>query len=88
MRWLIGWLVLVALFGLFGAARAQAPTVPAPPSVYTLVLTNDQVNLLGKALGKLPFEDVYQIITVIQSQVNTQQADATRPHPTLPEQPK
>jgi len=50
------------------------------PANYTIVLTGPQLDAVGKALAKQPYEDVYQLIAVIQAQVVQQQ------HP--PEQTK
>jgi hypothetical protein len=38
----------------------------------TLNLTIEEVSLLFKGLGKLPFEEVYELIGSINSQVNQQ----------------
>ncbi len=40
-----------------------------------LQLTIEEVSLLFKGLGKLPFEEVYELIGSINSQVNQQVKD-------------
>lgn len=48
---------------------------------YTLDLGLDDVNTILRALGKMPFEDVYALIHTIHSQVSTQNqvADSQQP---------
>jgi hypothetical protein len=41
-----------------------------------LDLTVEQVSILFKGLGKLPFEEVYELIGIINAQVNAQVKDA------------
>ena len=51
-----------------------ASTVSAwAQTAYTITLNEQQLNLLGKALGKMPFEEVAQTIQIIQQQVTEQQ---------------
>jgi hypothetical protein len=79
MKWLLAWLLLTT------SAMAQQP------AQYILTLTPEQLNLIGKALGKLPYEDAWQIIGVIQQQAVKQQQEAAKPPPPpppAPEQPK
>lgn len=40
----------------------------------TLQLSTEQINLILEALGKLPFEKVYQLISTIQAQAQRQLA--------------
>jgi hypothetical protein len=40
-----------------------------------LDLTVEQVSIIFKGLGKLPFEEVYELIGVINTQVNSQVKD-------------
>lgn len=64
MRAAIAGAVLLAL-----CASAVAQT-------FTLTLTEAQLNLVGKALGKLPYEDVAPTINAIMQQVVEQQRAA------------
>lgn len=45
----------------------------------TLNLTIEEVSLLFKGLGKLPFEEVYELIGSINSQVNQQVKAGSEP---------
>ena len=44
--------------------------------IYTLRLTGEQVNLIGAALGKLPFETVSALVQALQLQIQQQEAAA------------
>lgn len=48
----------------------------AQPAQYQIQLNDDQLNFIGKTLGKLPYEDVYQLINAIAAQVKQQQERA------------
>lgn len=37
--------------------------------MFTITLTEQELSLIGNALGNLPFNQVFQLITKIQSQV-------------------
>lgn len=40
---------------------------------YTITLSEQEINLVGAALGKLPFEAVASLVAKLQQQVNDQQ---------------
>jgi hypothetical protein len=46
------------------------------PSQFTIVVSEQQLNLIGVALGKLPYEAVHDTIDHIMLQVKAQQAAA------------
>jgi hypothetical protein len=80
--WLLLWLLLAALFGLLGPARADEKN-------FTVTISESQLNLIGKALGNLPFNEVYQTIDVIRAQVNAQtkpQTSGPKPIPAPPQE--
>jgi hypothetical protein len=80
---LIGTAIAAAVLLIAFAAFAQQP------AMYRLLVTNDQLNLIGKALGKMPFEEVYQTIDIIRGQVAAQNAEAAKkPDPPPAETPK
>lgn len=75
--------VFAILVVLCGTAQAQERT-------FNLTVTEPQLNYIGKALGKQPYEDVRAIIDSIQTQVNAQLArEPERPKAATPkEDPK
>jgi hypothetical protein len=76
------------LWVLLALLLSTVPALAQGPASYTLTLTEAQLNLVGRALSKQPYEDVYQILAVIQQQVNQQQAAAKPPPPAQSEPPK
>ena len=75
----IGAVIAAAILLVAYAALAQ-------PANYTITLTGPQLDQIGKLLAKQPYEDVYQLIAVIQAQVVQQQHPPAPPAP--PEQTK
>lgn len=71
--------VLAALLPL--AASAQTP-----PESYTLTITPQDVSVLGRALGNMPYNEVSALITKLDGQVRSQQSKV--PIKDVPEQPK
>jgi hypothetical protein len=67
-------IVLVALLVATPAFAQQQP------QHYTLTVTEPELNLIGKALGKMPFEEVSSLVNNIIGQVHQQQA-AAKPKP-------
>lgn len=52
-------------------ALAQEPQVTN--QIYNLRVTNDEINVIGKSLGKLPFDEVAPIIQKLRTQIAEQQ---------------
>lgn len=50
-----------------------------PPKEYNLKVTTADLELMGKALGKLPFDDVFALMQSLRSQVINQQQEANKP---------
>ena len=55
------------------ACSQPAPNVPVKPTEYTFRLKPEQVDLVGKALGKLPFEEVAEVVQSLRQQIVEQQ---------------
>lgn len=49
-------------------------SLPARAENYTISVTETELNLIGKALGKMPYEEVVQVINTISGQVAAKQA--------------
>lgn len=60
----------------------QPAQIAVPSGKFTLVMTTDEIQLVGKALGKLPYEDVSPLIFNLQQQIQKQQK------PVAPVQPE
>lgn len=73
--------VIAGAIGVIGVAYGQ----PANPieKPLTLTVTVPELNVIGKALGKMPFEDVAQLMAKLQQQV-TQQQQSTQVAPPVP----
>lgn len=72
-------LTLITLLAIVTPAFAQQPEV-------NLKISNDDVNTIGKALGKLPFDEVAGLIQKLREQIIAQQpkpAEAA-PAPAVP----
>ena len=65
--------VLTFVFG--ASAFAQQP------AQYDIVLSPAQLNLIGTALGKMPYETVHDTVDVIMNQVRAQMAPKVTPKP-------
>lgn len=52
---------------------------PAFAQEITLKVTNEDVNMIGKGLGKLPFDDVASLIQKLRNQIVEQQAKQEAP---------
>lgn len=48
---------------------------------FVLKVTGEEVNLLGAALGKLPYENVAKLITSLTNQIQEQQGAISEPTP-------
>lgn len=55
---------------------------------FTLKVTNDDVNTIGKALGKLPFDDVAGLIQKLREQIVSQQQKSVEAPIVAPAPPK
>ena len=66
-------LIIIALVLLASPALAQQQQ-----QTFTIVLTGPQIDLIGKALGKLPFEEVSGVVGVISTQIAGQQQKAAQ----------
>ncbi len=62
-------------------AFAQTPQ----PQEYTIRLTAQEVDIVGRALGKLPYEDVALIIQKLRQQIVEQQSIAGQQPPKVEE---
>lgn len=60
----------VALAMAWSVAFAQAPQVPAE---YSVKLTAPEVDIVGKALGAMPYQDVALLIQKLREQIVAQQ---------------
>ena len=56
-------------------AMAQEATQPvsSAPSEYTLKITSQELDLLGRALGTMPYNDIAPLLQKLRSQVVEQQ---------------
>jgi hypothetical protein len=74
----------VSILMLSTAAIAQQPNQSPQPKEYVLRLTPDDVNVIGKALGRLPFDDVAMVIQSLRAQIidqNTPKQPSTSKEP-------
>ncbi len=60
------------------ATPAYAQQAPAPQE-FNLKITSDDVNTIGKALGKLPFDDVAPLIQKLRQQIVEQSQAQAKP---------
>lgn len=58
---------------VMAATTAQAQT-PVPPSEYSIKLTAPEVDIVGKALGAMPYSEVALIIQKLRQQIVDQQS--------------
>lgn len=63
LLWVIGFAAAIAIPTL---ANAQAP------AEFNLKVTNDDVAIIGKGLGRLPFDDVAPLIQKLREQITSQ----------------
>ena len=70
----------------FVAALAVPTLAQQQITEYTLKITPAEVETVGKALGKMPFEDVAKLIQKLQTQIVEQQVP--RREDVKPEEPK
>ena len=54
-------------------AMAMLAAGAAHAEDYTITVTEQQLNTIGKALGKLPFEEVQSTIAAVTAQIGEQQ---------------
>lgn len=66
LLWVCGFVAAIVIPTLVRAQQAPAPTE------FKLTVTNDDVNTIGKALGRLPFDDVAQLIQKLREQIVSQ----------------
>lgn len=79
--------LFILFFLVFSPLMASAQQVQPQ---FTITVTNEQLNVIGKALGKLPYEEVFQTVGQINQQVQAQiAARQQKPWPETkpPEQP-
>lgn len=74
------------LYASTGGAFAQQPIVQIPAE-YNLKIKPVDVEKLGRGLGKLPYEDVIELMQNLRQQIIEQQEVANKPKP-LPTKPK
>ena len=65
-------LILVSGLLVPGVAFAQSAPV-VPPATFTLTVTAQEVELIGKALGSMPFNEVASFIQKLRQQIVEQQ---------------
>ncbi len=61
---------------IYIAALSVAPIITpaiAQPQEYTIKLTTAEVDIVGRSLGKLPYEDVALLIQKLREQIVSQQ---------------
>lgn len=63
-------LISVSLFFIVSDAVAQQQP---PVADYSLKLNSNEIDILGRALGKLPYEEVAVLIQKIRQQIISQQ---------------
>jgi ribosomal 50S subunit-associated protein YjgA (DUF615 family) len=61
---------------LAAAILLASVSAAAAQTSYTIQLSPQQLDYIGKMLGKQPYEDVWQLMGAIQQQVNQQQQEA------------
>ena len=49
------------------------PPVPPPPAKVVFTLTMEQLQVIGKAVSKLPYEEAAPVIAELQKQLSEQQ---------------
>lgn len=64
---------------IFIATPIQAQAPQAPQVEFLLKVTAGELDVIGKALGKLPFEDVAQLLQKLRQQVVEQQKPKIEP---------
>lgn len=62
--------LVLATIAWSGVALAQTPA----PTTYTLTLDGKQIDLIGRALGALPFSEVAPLINQLGREINEQNA--------------
>lgn len=74
---------MIKRFGTAFAALVIISTVAfaQQEKTFTLSVSETQLNQIGKALGKQPYEDVASLIGSLLHQVQQQQAAAAKPKP-------
>lgn len=75
------WAILVCLM----VSPVQAQNVP---SEYVIKLKPPALDLIGKGLGKLPFEEVAPLMGELRQQVLEQQQPPAKPQPSGPDPDK
>lgn len=70
---------LVVLFLVSSTLVAKAQQIQQTERVYTLTLAASQVNLIGRVLRKLPYEDVVALLESIGQQVDAQNKVLNKP---------
>ncbi|MDX1908545.1 MAG: hypothetical protein SF053_16025 [Bacteroidia bacterium] len=62
------------------------PDTPTPDQnlYFTLVFSLDEVNLIVQALGKRPFEEVYELIGNVNRQISAQLEPSSEQEPNQP----
>lgn len=73
---------------LWLAGFALAFVIPVMAQEVSLKVTNDDVNTIGKALSKLPFDEVAPLIQKLRTQIVEQQQPVPVPQPTPVPKPK
>lgn len=77
-------MILGAIFVLAtSAVRAQQP-VPTDP--YTIKLTRGEIEIIGEALGNLPFNRVSPVIAGLQRQIMAEEAARAQPKEEKPKE--
>lgn len=80
--WIVGF---VAAFAIPHYANSQQ--APAAPQEYTLKVSAADVDLIGKALGKVSFDEAAPVIQRLREQIYAQQQAQAKPE-TKPEEKK
>jgi hypothetical protein len=69
---------------MFAVLTLFALPAQAEDKQFTITVTEPQLNLIGAALGKMPFEQVAPTVQAIQAQINAQLKQQASPPPPLP----